>query len=208
MNSSDKNIIIYDRRFECQRCGFCCSELALIYPSVNEIHNIAKYLGISEIAFAIRYLREIYDPQADMLKIAFKSNSLDGDGFGCIFYQNNSCTIYDSGRTDICKVFPWNHFDLETAQWEKKFLRPDGKLLCVGVGFGKEWSLDEIRNIKNAYPNVGNKTKAQLNQFSKSMNNKFSHLSVSEQNLIQKFRSLSIAERQEIERLIDSLYHK
>ncbi|HGE69303.1 TPA: hypothetical protein ENX78_00610 [Candidatus Poribacteria bacterium] len=71
MGNSDKNIAIYDRRFECQRCGFCCTEMALIYPNIEEVHSIAKYLGISKLSFAIRYLREIYDPQTDMFKIAF-----------------------------------------------------------------------------------------------------------------------------------------
>ncbi len=206
MNDLNKDSAIYDRRFKCQRCGFCCSELALIYPNVEEVRSIAKYLGVSEISFAIRYLREIYDPQTDMLKIAFKSNFPDGNGIGCVFYQNNSCVIYNSVRTDVCKVFPWNHFNLETKQWEREFIRSDGKLLCPGIGFGKEWSIDEIKNIKNLYSNVG--TKIQLNRSSKTIANKNdNYLSFSEANLVRKFRSLSIDERQKIEDLIESLYH-
>jgi len=208
MGNSDKNIAIYDRRFECQRCGFCCTEMALIYPSIEEVHSIAKYLDISKLSFAIRYLREIYDPQTDMFKIAFKANSPNSNGRGCIFYRNNSCAIYNSTRTDVCKVFPWNHFNIETKQWEKDFIRHDGKLLCHGIGIGREWSIDEIRCIKNTYPNVGVNTKIQLNHFTETIIDKSNYsLSFSEENLIQKFRSLSINERHKIERLVDSLYH-
>ncbi len=211
MSKSTENTIICDRKFECQRCGFCCSEMAIIYPSAEEVFSLSKYLGISELSFAVRYLRELYDSQANMSSLAFRTNSSDGNGWGCIFCQDNSCAIYNSSRTEICKIFPWNHFDLDSRQWEKEFILGNGKPLCAGIGAGREWSLDEIRDIKNAYQNVGIKTKTQRNSpteiIGANISNNSSILSFSEENFIQKFRSLSIGNKEEVRRLIDSLYH-
>jgi hypothetical protein len=181
-----------------------------IYPSAEEVRILAKYFGISEFSFAIRYLREVYDLPTGVYKIAFKSNSSNINGRGCIFYRNNSCAIYNSPRIEVCNAFPLNHFDLDSKQWEKDFIS-DGKPFCAGIGIGREWSLDEIRDIKNAYPNVGIKTKTQINPPTKptiaTMNDDSSFLSFSEEDIIQKFRSLPIGKKEEVRRLIDSLYH-
>ena len=37
-----------DRKFECQNCGTCCSEMTTIYPSREEVQKLAEYLNISE----------------------------------------------------------------------------------------------------------------------------------------------------------------
>ncbi len=80
--------VINERRFECQKCGFCCLEMTLIYPSAEDIKNIAEYLNISEITFAIRYLQEIYDPYTNTYVIAFKTKFPDVPN-GCIFVKIN-----------------------------------------------------------------------------------------------------------------------
>jgi len=210
--SSTKEKALLNRRFECQNCGTCCSEMTTIYPSREEIQKLAEYLNISELAFAVRYLREIFDPQMNVYLLVFKSNHSLNIGNGCIFCHNKLCVIYDSPRTDLCNVFPWNHFDLETEQWEDNFLSQDGKSWCPGIGVGRDWTLDEIKDIKQKYPNVGVNTKRQINQPSQSLvdvivSSPTFSLTMSEENFINKFRALSIEKRREFERLADALYY-
>lgn len=210
--SNTKEKALLDRRFECQNCGTCCSEMATIYPSREEIQKLAEYLNISELAFAVRYLREIFDPQMNVYLLAFKSNHSGNPGNGCIFCHNKLCVIYNSPRTDLCNVFPWNHFDLETEQWEDNFFSQDGKSWCPGIGVGRDWTLDEIKKIKQKYPNVDANTKRQINQPSQSlvdviMSSSTFSLTMSEENFINKFRTLSMEKRREFERLADSLYY-
>ncbi|MDQ1328589.1 MAG: uncharacterized protein QG641_1874 [Candidatus Poribacteria bacterium] len=209
-NAKEKALL--NRRFECQNCGTCCSEMTTIYPSREEVQKLAEYLNISELAFAVRYLREIFDPQMNVYLLAFKSNHSVNIGNGCIFCHNKLCVIYNSSRTDLCNVFPWNHFDLETEQWEDNFLSQDDKPWCPGVGFGRDWTLDEIKEIKQKYPNVGANTKRQINQPPQSlvdviMSSSTFSLTMSEENFINKFRALSMEKRREFERLADSLYY-
>lgn len=213
MSNTRKKALI-DRRFECQNCGTCCSEMAIIYPSREEVQQLAEFLNISELSFAIRYLREIFDPQMNVYIIAFKANHPESNNNGCIFCHNKLCAIYNSPRTDLCNVFPWNHFDIKMEKWEENFLTKNGGSWCPGIGIGREWTLDEIRNIKQKYPNVGIKIKRQSNQppqqflDNERVSSSFTlNLTMLEDSIVNKFRSLSMEKRKEIERLIDSLYH-
>jgi len=211
-NSKEK--ALREWRFECQHCGTCCSEMAVIYPGSEEVQKLAKYLNISVLSFAVRYLREIHDPQNNMYILAFRTNHPGNTGHGCVFYRDKSCVIYNSPRTDLCKVFPWNHFDLETKQWEENFISRDGKFWCAGIGIGRKWTLDEIRDVKQRYPCVGINIKRQLNQptlpivdIDMISDSSIFNLTISEENFINKLRSLPMEKKREVERLVDSLYH-
>lgn len=196
-----------EHRFECQCCGYCCLEKAIIYPSYEEIKLLADYMNISVPAFAIRYLREIYNPQTDLYAVAFKTG-LYGDGkFGCIFNHNKLCMIYDSPRTDLCNVFPWNHFNTETNKWDDNFVSINGEFWCPGIGKGREWTLDKIISIKNAYPNFGDKIEIYYNKPSIISNESISNLTISEEKIIDKFRELSLEKKIEFEQLLNNLYN-
>ena len=114
-----KEKALKERRFECQRCGYCCSQKVLIYPSLKVIQQLAQYLHLSESAFALRYLQEVYDPERDTYAVAFKTHQANDPLTGCVFYKDRICIIYDSPRTDLCHVFPWNHFDLRKSSGRK-----------------------------------------------------------------------------------------
>lgn len=185
--------------------------MATIYPSREEVQRLAEFMNISELSFAIRYLREIFDPQMNVYIVAFKTNHPGNVGSGCIFCRDKLCVIYNSSRTDLCNVFPWNHFDIEMEQWEENFLSHDGKSWCLGIGAGREWTLKEIKEIKQKYPNVGLKTKRQFCSYTKPIfdmitNSSISDLSVSEENIIHRYRSLPIDKKRELESMLNSLY--
>jgi len=200
---------IKDRRFECQKCVLCCSEMTLIYPGRDDINKLADYFGISELSFAIRYLQEVYDPYTDTYAAAFKTNHPGINEYGCIFCQDGLCAIYDSSRMDLCNVFPWNHFDLELGEWEQGFISSEGGFWCPGIGKGRVWSLQEIEQIKRDYPNSGKNTKYIISEKSKYdidlLRPSGFNLTMSEENLIIRLRSLSIEKKQKIESFIDNL---
>jgi len=203
-----------ERRFECQKCGYCCSQRAFLYPSREDIKKLSAHLNLSECAFALRYLREVYDPQAKAYVMAFQTNNPGDSGPGCIFCQDNLCVIHDSPRTDLCHVFPWNHFDLEREEWEEGFFSADDTFWCPGIGQGRLWSLEEIRNVKKAFPNVGAQIQRHYNfppplgspNLDAPRPSKFS-LSMSEERLINKLRFLTMEKNREVEDLVDDLYH-
>ncbi len=150
-----KQRALVNRRFECQHCGICCSHKGLIQPSESNMRELAAFLRISEWSFAIRYLQELYDPELDAYVMAFKTNNDHDSKNGCVFHFGSFCAIYRSCRTDLCNVFPWNHYDLEAGHWNPKFLADDGSSWCRGVGMGREWPVEEIAAIKEQFTNLG-----------------------------------------------------
>jgi Fe-S-cluster containining protein len=213
MNENKKKLL-KERRFECQQCGYCCSQKVLIYPSLEEIQNLAQYLNLSEYSFALRYLQEIYDPQKDSYAIAFRTNQPNDPFTGCIFCQDKICMIHDSPRTNLCHVFPWNHFDLEKEEWEENFISEDGTFWCSGIGKGRLWTLEEIKTIKETYPNIGVKTKRLYNPSPPSGPQNIDMcrpsnimMTMSEERFIHKLRSLPITRKIEVEKLLDFFYH-
>jgi len=212
MSNTKKKLAQEECRFECQKCGYCCSEKAIIYPSHEEILHIAEYMSISILAFAIRYLREIFGYQTHLYSIAFKTGKTDNSLFGCIFCRDKLCSIYNSARTDLCNVFPWNHFNIDKEKWDDNFITSDGKFWCPGIGKGREWSLDEIGHIKQTYPNFGDHTKRIYNP---PLNNELivdiigsaltTNIATSELEFIQKIRSLSFAKKKEFEQSLQNL---
>lgn len=214
MRILDQKKISRDRRFECQKCGYCCSERAVIYPSLKEIQALSRYLSLSESSFAIRYLREVYDPRADAYAIAFKTNHGDNRSTGCIFFHEGLCRIYNSPRTDLCNLFPWNHFDHEREEWEENFVSSDKTFWCPGIGKGRLWPLEEIRKMKQIYPNVGARLQPLYHPPPPHGLNSpgVRHpsgwmLPRSEEQLLHKWRSLSLEGKKEVENFIDHLYH-
>ena len=153
--SNSKREALSERRFECVNCGICCSHKGRIQPSEENIKELATHLRINEWSFALRYLQERYDPGMDAYVLAFRTNNPNDPNNGCVFHFSRFCAIYDSCRTDLCKVFPFNHFDADAGQWEEKFVNDRGEFWCKGVGQGRTWSIEEIRALKERYSNLG-----------------------------------------------------
>lgn len=209
-----KKKALKERRFECQKCGYCCNQKVLIYPTHEEIQQLARYFNLSESAFALRYLQEIYDPDKEVYLIAFKTNQPDNPLKGCIFCQDRVCVIYDSPRTDLCHVFPWNHFDLEKGEWEESFVSENGTFWCEGIGKGPLWSLEEIKRLKEEHPNVGKNAKPHLHRAPSSLSKGIDAfrpssliLTLSEERILHKLRSIPISRKRKVEDLLDFFYH-
>jgi hypothetical protein len=159
-----KDAALRERRFECQNCGVCCSHRGRIQTSEANVRELAKFLKVSEFSFCIRYLQEFYAANLDAYIYAFKTNNPNDPTNGCIFHFGTFCAIYSSCRTDLCNVFPWNHFDVDKESWNEDFLGKDGSFWCHGIGRGREWSDEEIRELKRKYSGLGFGFRRHLNE--------------------------------------------
>src|SRR5512135_2235449 len=86
-----KQAALKERRFECQNCGICCSHRGRIQTSEQNVRELAQFLKVSELSFAIRYLQEFYAPSLDAYLFAFKTNNPSDSSNGCIFHLGTYC---------------------------------------------------------------------------------------------------------------------
>ncbi|MGQ3683572.1 MAG: YkgJ family cysteine cluster protein [Candidatus Loosdrechtia sp.] len=126
-------------RFECRQCGRCCrGKPGAVWVNRKEIEEISAFLGISEVVFARRYLRNI-DERLSLLEY------YNGD---CIMY-NNGCNIY-AVRPGQCRSFPFWTRNLETkTAWEKV------KKACPGIDKGTLHNLKDIQDTVCIYESRG-----------------------------------------------------
>lgn len=124
-------------RFQCQRCGKCCTgEPGTVYVAQDEIVSIAEFLNIKVAQVKKDYLY----PFRDSYSI---KELMDGS---CVFYKNNGCLIY-SVRPRQCKTYP---FWLKNLRNQNKWLEVAKE--CPGVGKGRVYSLEEILRIIDISP--------------------------------------------------------
>jgi uncharacterized protein len=121
-------------RFECQRCGECCThhgEYAYVYLSRAEGEAIAAHLGLSHAAFETRYCTE--EDGWTVLRM---------DRPECPFLTaGRSCAIYPV-RPVQCATWPFWRDNLQRETWEGVVART-----CPGVGVGELHSRDEIERL-------------------------------------------------------------
>lgn len=124
-------------RFQCQRCGKCCTgEPGTVYVSKEEIKKIANYLEIKESIFKKHYLYPFRD------SYSIKELS-DGS---CVFYSEDGCKIYPV-RPMQCATYP---FWLKNLRNENIWKEVEKE--CPGIGRGKVFSLQEIFKILDKSP--------------------------------------------------------
>ncbi|MFP4459196.1 MAG: YkgJ family cysteine cluster protein [Candidatus Zixiibacteriota bacterium] len=117
-------------RFQCQRCGDCCTipdGYVYIYP--NEIFEISAKMDMSVEKFRNKYMTKIDDQ--DVLK-SFPNGE-------CIFYTgDNGCHIYEF-RPRQCRTFPfWPHNLRSPDDWQNLSKE------CPGVDKGRLFTKEEI----------------------------------------------------------------
>lgn len=116
-------------RFECTRCGACCTgEPGIIRVSGAEIDAIAAYLEIPLEEIRDRYVRM----DAEDLGIRERE-----DG-ACSFWSKHGCAVY-LVRPLQCRLYPfWFRLLRNPDAWEAESKR------CPGIGRGRLWSEEEI----------------------------------------------------------------
>lgn len=107
-------------RFECQRCGHCCSGApGTVYVSAAEAAAIADHLGINLERLRIKYLY----PFRDSYSIR------ETDDGRCRFY-GDGCRIY-AVRPQQCRSYPFWLDNLRSERHWRTAMRA-----CPGIGRG------------------------------------------------------------------------
>jgi Fe-S-cluster containining protein len=93
-------------RFECHRCGHCCSGgTGAVWVEEGEIEALARALGQEPSAFAATHLRRIPDPRDGRQRLALRERGAQGGA--CILLEGAShCTAY-AARPAHCRSFPF-----------------------------------------------------------------------------------------------------
>ncbi len=117
-------------RFECTRCGHCCTGEGYVWVSRGRIRQIAEFLEMSVEEFSRRYLRRV----ENRLSLVEKENT------DCVFWErDNGCTIYPV-RPRQCRTFPF---------WPEHLKSPDAwralAAVVPGIGRGRRHGAGEIR---------------------------------------------------------------
>jgi Fe-S-cluster containining protein len=109
-------------RFECTRCGDCCTRPGPVYFPPEDLQRAAAHLGTTPEGFLRRYRARRGNGVA----------ALDGGDAPCPLYDaDRGCTIYEARPTQ-CRTFPfWPELVNRKRSWEHA-----GKS-CEGIGRGK-----------------------------------------------------------------------
>jgi len=116
-------------RFECIRCGRCCSVQGIVWISPEDCRRIAEFLGVSQDLLIREYLLEceygfLIRERMDM---------------GCVMLDGDRCTIYPA-RPLQCRSYPfWPEILRSRESWLSEASR------CPGIDRGRLWSFREIR---------------------------------------------------------------
>jgi Fe-S-cluster containining protein len=94
---------------DCQACAECCrvTEVEIVE---RDVHQLARYLGISPQEFVEQYVAE-GDQGEPILR---RSDA------GCVFLQGNECTVYEA-RPGNCERFPHllkGSGSIESRMWQ------------------------------------------------------------------------------------------
>lgn len=131
-SDSDNNPPWYQEglRFECSRCGKCCTRAGYVWLEPDEVDELATHLKMDPITFEKVYTRKVG-----------RSLSLRDQASGaCIFYsyEKKGCSVYEA-RPSQCKTWPfWEQNIHSPQQWEKT------KQFCPGSGEGQLHTLEDI----------------------------------------------------------------
>ncbi len=117
-------------RFECTRCGACCTgSPGYVWMDAAEIARLADRLGLGLDEFGARFLRRV----GNRLSLVEKPNH------DCIFWdRSGGCTVYDD-RPNQCRTWPFWPENVESpSDW-----RRTGRG-CPGAGQGRLFTVEEI----------------------------------------------------------------
>ena len=117
-------------KFECTRCGACCSgKPGFVWVNDEEIEGLARVLQLPVVE--VRAMHTFDTPRG-------RSNR-ERDNGDCIYYKHGEgCTVYEA-RPRQCRSWPFWESNLTTPKaWDATVAA------CPGAGTGSLISEDEI----------------------------------------------------------------
>ena len=114
-------------RFECGRCGHCCSGgEGHVWLEDGECERLAASLGLALEAFVARYVRRVLDPRDGRSRLALRE-AASGGGRCVLLEGPNTCRAY-SARPRHCAEFPfWEPVLRDPAAFEA------ARATCPGI---------------------------------------------------------------------------
>jgi uncharacterized protein len=119
-------------RFECLRCGGCCSGFSgTVRVTDEEIRALALRLNLPEAEFRNNYTRSV---GREVISLIEKENQ------DCIFFKKEQgCTVY-TDRPHQCRTWPfWRSNIYSPERWQR------GAERCPGMDSGRLHSADRIK---------------------------------------------------------------
>lgn len=117
-------------RFQCTRCGACCTGApGYVWVTAEEMARLAEYRGESIDDFTRKYVR----------RVGRRYSLIEKPGGDCIFWDRQAgCTVYPA-RPVQCQTWPFWRENIESpAAWEHV------TQVCPGSGKGQWFSVEEI----------------------------------------------------------------
>ena len=127
-------------RFECRGSGHCCharGAYGYVYLTLEDRARLAGHLGLSTAAFTRRHCAKTEGI------LHLKHPELD-----CAFLEENRCRVYEARPTQ-CRTWPFWPENMKAKVWQAE-VAPT----CPGIGRGRRWSREEIREILAAQREV------------------------------------------------------
>jgi len=126
-------------RFECRRCGGCCSgEPGFVWVTERELSRIAEFLSLSPQQVRARFLRQV----GGRLSLRERAN-LD-----CVFLERPlmRCAIYPV-RPAQCRTWPFWPSNIRTpADWQQTCR------ICPGAGRGPVVAAEQVLRLARETP--------------------------------------------------------
>jgi len=120
-------------KFECKRCGHCCSgEPGYVYLSDEEIGEISSFLGMDREEFLPMYTRRV--DAGEFYEVSLRERA----DYSCVFLTEHGCKI-QSVKPRQCSTYPfWKRILSDKALWKAE------KEECPGIGCGTLHCENEI----------------------------------------------------------------
>ena len=128
-------------RFECTRCGLCCTRPGPVLFPPADLARAARFLGSSPGGLARKYRMTRRDGV----------NVLDaGEAGACPFHvEGRGCSIYRARPTQ-CRTFPfWPEIVRRRRSWE------NAGRGCEGIGRGRRIGVEAIERALQACVDAG-----------------------------------------------------
>ena len=123
-------------RFECLRCGGCCSGFSgTVRVTDEEIVTLARRLNLPEDEFRKRYSRSVGGGVISLIEKANKD---------CIFFdKEQGCTVY-ADRPRQCQTWPFWRSNIHSPERWKR-----GTERCPGMGRGRLHGVDLVKEMSD-----------------------------------------------------------
>ena len=139
-------------RFECQGSGRCCTSRGthgFVYLTPADRTRLAEYHKMTRAQFTLRYCGS--HDGLHYLKPENPETPSPEDEVACRFLDDKRCTIYEARPTQ-CRTWPFWPEHMGAKAWDTEVTK-----FCPGVGKGRLYSADEIRELLKQDPVLGEK---------------------------------------------------